>query len=507
MQGRGDGAAHAAEGANASVARDSSEIPIFELVILALGFGLCRVWIVDALAFASFLDVAGDPLFFDQVFLFSGALVCCVLAAFSHRLLASKESLSKLNVCEFVLITASLVLMGLSQVFLSQTVTLFVAFSLAGVASGILQILWGERFVRHSVRLALLAAPAAAVVTSLVMMAIPQQACLESFFIAPFCSLFFLCANKGQTGSLVLSFRPEPDEAARVQSVQDEKQLSVSKSTFIRLMASIAIFSMIGRSLDSFPIGESEHLPEFVADNYPFLAILVVGIVFITLVLASGKKFDVLLVYRLSLPIMVAGFVILTAFMDRYAALSIVIITIGYEFFDILFWVLLVGVVRNGGYPPTYAFGWGVGATYWGMGFGVMGSRMAVAALESGSLEVSILSLLCILVLVILVVLVLPEGTLSRATSGIRAMTAQSGSSELDRSCELVAAQYDLTPRELDVLKLLARGRTLSVVSRELGIAEGTARTHMGHIYAKLGVHRQQELIDLIESAKSEQSD
>ena len=47
---------------------------------------------------------------------------------------------------------------------------------------------------------------------------------------------------------------------------------------------------------------------------------------------------------------------------------------------------------------------------------------------------------------------------------------------------------------------LIARGRTLGVVSRELNIAEGTARTHMGHIYAKLGVHRQQELIDLVEA-------
>lgn len=66
--------------------------------------------------------------------------------------------------------------------------------------------------------------------------------------------------------------------------------------------------------------------------------------------------------------------------------------------------------------------------------------------------------------------------------------------------CARVAARYELTPRELDVLKLLARGRTLGVVARELGIAEGTARTHMGHIYTKLDVHRLQELIDLVEA-------
>ena len=75
----------------------------------------------------------------------------------------------------------------------------------------------------------------------------------------------------------------------------------------------------------------------------------------------------------------------------------------------------------------------------------------------------------------------------------------------LERRCAVVARRCELTPRERDVLKLLARGRTLGVVARELSIAEGTARTHMGHIYAKLGVHKQQELIDLVEAADGDE--
>lgn len=35
---------------------------------------------------------------------------------------------------------------------------------------------------------------------------------------------------------------------------------------------------------------------------------------------------------------------------------------------------------------------------------------------------------------------------------------------------------------------------------RDLGIAKGTAQTHIENIYQKLGVHKQQELIDLVES-------
>jgi DNA-binding NarL/FixJ family response regulator len=45
-----------------------------------------------------------------------------------------------------------------------------------------------------------------------------------------------------------------------------------------------------------------------------------------------------------------------------------------------------------------------------------------------------------------------------------------------------------LTPRQLDVLKLLARGRTNPEIAQELVLSTGTVRTHVQHIIARLGV-------------------
>jgi DNA-binding CsgD family transcriptional regulator len=45
-----------------------------------------------------------------------------------------------------------------------------------------------------------------------------------------------------------------------------------------------------------------------------------------------------------------------------------------------------------------------------------------------------------------------------------------------------------LTPRQNDLLRLLAAGHTNTQIARRLGISEGTVRTHLEHIYAKLGV-------------------
>lgn len=58
------------------------------------------------------------------------------------------------------------------------------------------------------------------------------------------------------------------------------------------------------------------------------------------------------------------------------------------------------------------------------------------------------------------------------------------------------ARAQGLSNRETEVVLLLLEGRSLRYIQNELYISEGTARTHVKRIYAKLGVHSKQELID-----------
>ena len=99
-----------------------------------------------------------------------------------------------------------------------------------------------------------------------------------------------------------------------------------------------------------------------------------------------------------------------------------------------------------------------------------------------------------------------PAGALSTSAFAIAAGWLGIGCGALlvqsiEESCENVIRRFGLTPREGDVLRLLARGRTSPVIQEKLFLSHNTVKTHVRHIYAKMDIHSQQELIDIVEGA------
>jgi DNA-binding NarL/FixJ family response regulator len=74
-----------------------------------------------------------------------------------------------------------------------------------------------------------------------------------------------------------------------------------------------------------------------------------------------------------------------------------------------------------------------------------------------------------------------------RAANAGRSVLAPSVASRLMGRVGAPSADA-LTPRELDVLRLVAEGGTNQSVARRLLVSETTIKTHLLHIYAKLGV-------------------
>ncbi len=65
-----------------------------------------------------------------------------------------------------------------------------------------------------------------------------------------------------------------------------------------------------------------------------------------------------------------------------------------------------------------------------------------------------------------------------------------------------IVDEYRLTSQEGNVLELLAKGRNARSVSEEMSVSLNTAKSHMRSLYAKLGIHSQQELVKLVDDRR-----
>lgn len=69
-----------------------------------------------------------------------------------------------------------------------------------------------------------------------------------------------------------------------------------------------------------------------------------------------------------------------------------------------------------------------------------------------------------------------------------------------DRVAKIPAGLYDLTSKERTIAEHLAQGRSIDEAAATEGIARSTARTHLRHIFDKVGVKRQSELVAVLAS-------
>ncbi|MEG0016381.1 MAG: helix-turn-helix transcriptional regulator [Gordonibacter sp.] len=64
----------------------------------------------------------------------------------------------------------------------------------------------------------------------------------------------------------------------------------------------------------------------------------------------------------------------------------------------------------------------------------------------------------------------------------------------IDAACASASRAYELTRREEDVLRLLIEGSSMAVVAEKLVVSDNTVKSHVRHIYRKMGVNCKQDL-------------
>ncbi len=67
------------------------------------------------------------------------------------------------------------------------------------------------------------------------------------------------------------------------------------------------------------------------------------------------------------------------------------------------------------------------------------------------------------------------------------------------RRCDELSEQYLLSTREKEVFLILAKGHNATFIQEQLCVSKSTAKTHINHIYKKMDIHTQQELLKMVE--------
>ena len=58
--------------------------------------------------------------------------------------------------------------------------------------------------------------------------------------------------------------------------------------------------------------------------------------------------------------------------------------------------------------------------------------------------------------------------------------------------------KYNLTDRELEVLKLIVKGKKNSEIADDMFISLGTVKVHVHNIYTKVGINNRVSLLNLV---------
>lgn len=181
-------------------------------------------------------------------------------------------------------------------------------------------------------------------------------------------------------------------------------------------------------------------------------------------------------------------------------------------------------VARHGSYGPlaVYAVGWLAYTLPFTVG-NVAGGAMAQSAFAPFITSVAVWALVVVALILLddrslgnqLIFAELNEvdaedadalgkraGATQRAIAQEEARRAGSGAHAADQlrmRCQALARKHGLTGRETEILELLVRGHSKTRIAETFLISENTVRGHAKHIYAKLGVHSKQELLDAFE--------
>lgn len=245
-----------------------------------------------------------------------------------------------------------------------------------------------------------------------------------------------------------------------------------------------------------------------VLPDQPIIAGNIVGTLLVTAfvffgVLSASKWFNFDTIYQLAFPLMTIGLLLIAPSLSIGPQVAAGCYDAGYTMLSMFIMIILSNITYRFGISAAWLNGIERGIRYlmemagWVL-FAVGGTYLTTA--QNDTLHFGITAA----VVVAFVMIFATEKRLS-AKWGINLHASDKAEGDDVFSPGLLAMrvsdlskEHHLSPREEEVLQLMARKESLAEIEVNLFVAQGTVKAHISRIYRKLGVHSKEELYGVL---------
>lgn len=452
------------------------------------------------------LSVVAEEVFRTSILALAVSLALCALL---HRYFVVLAEHRVLDYCGPILAATGVAIMApfLSCGEALSSAVLYGSAVLTGLGSALTLINVGRRFVGVGTTDCIVTVLWATVGSSLltcVMGLLPFEGCFLAIVIAPFVAIASL-------------HRISEQEAARSRTVQPLGE-RVSKRLLLKFVACAFVLGIVTGAMGGLS-------PNAVNSRFNgsflltfCLASFVASAVILAMLFRKGRG-TIESLYRPATVLITVGFALVPLFGPN-TSVPYAFVSAGYSLFEMLVWVILCEVASRFQFTSVQVFGYGRALVVASIAMilvidpftGLRHNPWLLTAVSS--LSIIAVSLLRSYILTTANLVTLShrlwdcgetneagEGGEGEAVREARGSKPPKGKVPFLRRCALIGEYYGLTKREVDVFRLLAAGRNSARIQEELMISAGTVNTHSYHVFQKMGVHCQQEVIDLFEKA------
>lgn len=303
---------------------------------------------------------------------------------------------------------------------------------------------------------------------------------------------------------IALIRRTTLDAFASIGKCDSQANLEVtSPASFVPFTHTLFITILLFQAASGYALayGSVASLPQL-----PLLSVLPLMVVAFCVIRAKKMPVDAL--FQGSALLIVAGYLCVFALAPAHSALGIpwsqVLLTAGADCFSLLSWFVVACLAARNvvGALPMFLFYYAAesAGTVFGANMGHLTNAISANFPSVSLLFVALIVLLFVAYNLVVLKTFSFEATLSQVAP-MQSVFVQLGQNTLEGNCSKVVKRYGLTPKEAEIVELLARGRNSQAIQEKLVVSRNTVKTHVKNIYLKLDVHSQQELIDLVEKA------